>query len=126
MGALILVSGINDYRYRKIPNLIILLIFGWALLFSSAHVYERIAGFFVTALPLFILALSTGKIKGGDYKFLVACATALGIGVFIKILIFSIVAAIGWSLIKRESSVPLAFVFMVGYVIFLILQEVFV
>ena len=74
MDILIFASGLIDYKYRKIPNLIVLLIFGWALFFSSAPTYERIAGFLVTAIPLFILAITTGKIKGGDYKFLVACA----------------------------------------------------
>lgn len=121
MGILILVSGLIDYKYRQIPNFIILMIFVWALLFSSASCFERIAGLLVTAVPLFVLALTTGKIKGGDYKFLVACATALGLSVFIKSLTFAVMAAVGWSLIKKDKSVPLAFAFMVGYVIFLIL-----
>lgn len=126
MGILLFASGILDYKYRKIHNIIIILIFLWALLFSGASFFEKTAGFIVTAVPIFILALTTGKIKGGDYKFLVACATALGISVFIKILSFAVITAIIWSFIKREVSVPLAFVFMVGYVIFLILEEVYV
>ena len=97
------------------------MIFIWALFLSSASLYERVAGFIVTAIPLFILALTTGKIKGGDYKFLVACAFAHGISVFIKILTLAVIVALIWSYIKRETSVPLAFVFMVGYVIFLFL-----
>ena len=121
MDILIFTSGMIDYKYRKIPNLIIILILGWALFFSSVPSFERIAGFIVTAIPLFILAITTGKIKGGDYKFLVACATALGITVFIKTLAFAVIIAIGWSLIKREESVPLAFAFLGGYFIFSIL-----
>ena len=89
MGILILISGIIDYLYRKIPNFIVLMIFCWALLFSSVSVYERFAGFLVTAVPLFIFAFATKKMKGGDYKFLVACATALGLTVFIKIFTLS-------------------------------------
>lgn len=121
MAGLIFISGILDYKYRKIPDLIIILILGWALFLSSAPIFERIAGFIVTAIPLFILALPTGKIKGGDYKYLVACATALGIDVFVSILFFSCIAAFIWSLVRREKTVPLAFVFMVGYVVFSIL-----
>lgn len=121
MDILIFASGMIDYKYRKIPNIIIFLMFGWALFLSSAPVFERIAGFLVTAVPLFILAMTTGKIKGGDYKFLVACATALGLSVFIKSLAFAVIIALGWSFIKREQSVPLAFVFMGGYLIFSIL-----
>lgn len=121
MDILIFASGLIDYKYRKIPNLIVLMIFAWALFFSSAPTFERVAGFIITAVPLFILAITTGKIKGGDYKFLVACATALGISVFIKSLAFAVILAIGWSFLKREESVPLAFVFLGGYFIFSIL-----
>ncbi len=121
MDILIIASGIIDYKYRKIPKIIIFLMFGWALLLSSAPIYERMAGFLVTAVPLFILALTTGRIKGGDYKFLVACATALGLSIFIKSLAFAVMVALGWSFVKKDKSVPLAFVFMVGYVIFLTL-----
>ena len=121
MDILIFASGLIDYKYRKIPNIIILMIFGWALFFSSVPIFERVAGFLVTAIPLFILAITTGKIKGGDYKFLVACATALGIGVFINSLTLAVIIAIGWTLIRREESVPLAFVFLGGYFIFSIL-----
>lgn len=121
MDILIFASGLIDYKYRKIPNLIVIMIFAWALFFSSAPTFERVAGFIVTAVPLFILAITTGKIKGGDYKFLVACATALGISVFIKSLAFAVIFAIGWSFVKREESVPLAFVFLGGYFIFSIL-----
>ena len=121
MNILLIVSGIIDYKYRKIPDLIIFMLFGWALFFSSASTFERCAGFIVTAVPLFILAITTGKIKGGDYKFLVACATALGMSVFIKTLAFAVIVAMVWSLIKQEKNIPLAFVFMMGYVLFLIL-----
>ena len=121
MFGLLFVSGIIDCKYRRIPNLIIILIFCWALLFSSASVFERLAGFFVTAVPLFVLALTTGKMKGGDYKFIVACASALGLNIFTGTLFFACGAAIIWSLLRREDSVPLAFVFLVGYVIFVIL-----
>ena len=121
MDILIFASGLIDYKYRKIPNLIVLMIFVWALFFSSAPTFERVAGFIVTAVPLFILSITTGKINGGDYKFLVACATALGTSVFIKSLAFAVLLAIVWTFVKREASVPLAFVFMGGYLIFSIL-----
>lgn len=120
MVGLLFVSGIIDCKYRKIPNLIIISIFGWALLFSSASVFGRIAGFIATAIPLFVLALTTGGLKGGDYKFLVACATALGVEAFIETMIFAVIFAVVWSLCRGETTVPLAFAIWVGYVIFLI------
>ena len=123
MAILILISGIIDYRYRKIPDTINILIFVWALFFSSATIYERVAGFIVTAAPLFVLALATGKLKGGDYKFLVMCASALGMSVFVKILALAVLIAVPWSIAERKDSVPLAFVFMLGYAIFIILFE---
>ena len=121
MGVLIFVSGIIDYKYRRIPNIMVILILLWTLFFSSAPVYERCAGLFVTAIPLFVLALTTGKLKGGDYKFFVSCAAALGLSMFVNTLFFATFAAIVWSIVRKEKSVPLAFVFMVGYVIYLIL-----
>ena len=126
MFTLLLTSGIIDYKYRKIPNIIILMIFGWALFFSSAPIFERVAGFLVTAIPLFILAITTGKIKGGDYKFLVVCAGALGISVFVKVMISTVIISLIWTFFKKEDSVPLAFDFMLGYVVILILQEVLI
>lgn len=120
MLPVLLIAGITDLRYRKIPNCVILMIFGWALLFCGACHFERFAGTLAVALPLFILALTTGKIKGGDYKFLVACAFALGLYAFIKSLFFTVIVAVIQSLIKHEKNVPLAFVFLVGYVIFLL------
>ena len=126
MFTLLLTSGIIDYKYRKIPDLIIFLIFCWALFFSSASSFERIAGFLVTALPLFIFALTTGKLKGGDYKFLVVCAGALGISVFVKVMISTVIISLIWTFFKKEDSVPLAFDFMLGYVVILILQEVLI
>ena len=121
MDFLIFACGMIDYKYRKIPNIMIILVAAWSLFFSSALPFERVAGFLVTAIPLFILAITTGKIKGGDYKFLVVCAAALGISVFIKTLFFAVIIAIGWSFLRHEDSVPLAFVFMGGYLIFSIL-----
>jgi Flp pilus assembly protein protease CpaA len=126
MLILLLTSGIIDYKYRKIPDTIIFLIFAWVLFFSSATSFERIAGFLVTAVPLFIFAFTTGKLKGGDYKFLVVCAGALGISFFVEVLISTVVISLIWTFLKSEDSVPLAFNFMLGYIAILILQEVFI
>lgn len=115
MDILLFAVGLIDYKYRKIPNVLVLALGVYALFFSSAAPIERIAGFFVTAIPLFILAVSTGKIKGGDLKYLIVCAAAMGMMPFVWSLVFATVISVLWSLIRQEASVPLAFVFMLGY-----------
>ena len=125
MSILMIVSGLVDYKYKKIPTIFVLLIFIWSLFFSNAEAYEKIAGFLITAVPLLGLSIITGEIKGGDYKFLVACSAALGMNVFIKTLVVAIIWAVIWGILKKKKSVPLAFVFMEGYFIFLLYEEMF-
>ena len=118
MDILLFITGLIDYRYRKIPNIPVLMLGVYALLFSSAAPISRAEGFIVTALPLFIIAISTGKLKGGDVKYMVVCAAAMGLIPFTWSLVFATGIAIIWSLITRETSVPLAFVFMLGYALY--------
>lgn len=121
MLILLLTSGIYDYKKRKIPDYLVVLILIWALIFGSVPLFERVAGIFVTAIPLLVFALITGKLKGGDYKFLVVCAGALGIDVFVMVLFLTVIISLLWSFSRKEESVPLAFAFMLGYTINLIL-----
>lgn len=121
MIVLLLIAGLIDFKYRKIPNGLVFAICIYALLFSRVSAFERLAGFLAAALPLFILAMATDKLKGGDIKFLSACAVALGLTVFLKTLFFATIAAIIWSVVKKEKSVPLAYVFVVGYLLRFIL-----
>lgn len=118
MDILLFITGLIDYRYRKIPDILVLMLGVYALLFSSAAPISRAEGFIVTALPLFIIAISTGKLKGGDVKYMVVCAVAMGLIPFTWSLVFATGISIIWSLITREKSVPLAFVFMLGYALY--------
>ena len=118
MDILLFITGLIDYRYRKIPNIPVLMLVIYAFFFSSAAPITRAEGFIVTAVPLFIIAVSTGKLKGGDVKYLIACASAMGLIPFTWSLVFATGIAIIWSLITRETSVPLAFVFMLGYALY--------
>ena len=118
MGIILSICGCFDCKYRKIPNLFLALIAIGGFVFNKGITfYERVAGFLLTAIPLLALALAGGKIKGGDYKFLVVCSLALGISAFIQSLFFASGIAFLWSLLKKEKSVPLAFVFAVGYIL---------
>lgn len=118
MDILLFITGLIDYRYRKIPDILALMLGIYAVFFSSAAPISRAEGFIVTAVPLFIIAVSTGKLKGGDVKYLTACAAAMGLIPFTWSLVFATGIAIIWSLITRETSVPLAFVFMLGYALY--------
>lgn len=118
MDILLFITGLIDYRYRKIPNIPVLMLGIYAVFFSGAAPISRAEGFIVTAVPLFIIAVSTGKLKGGDVKYLTACASAMGLIPFTWSLVFATGIAIIWSLITRETSVPLAFVFMLGYALY--------
>lgn len=118
MDILLFITGLIDYRYRKIPNILALMLGIYAVFFSGAAPISRAEGFIVTAVPLFIIAVSTGKLKGGDVKYLTACASAMGLIPFTWSLVFATGIAIIWSLITRETSVPLAFVFMLGYALY--------
>ena len=118
MDILLFITGLIDYRYRKIPDILALMLGIYAVFFSGAAPISRAEGFIVAAVPLFIIAVSTGKLKGGDVKYLTACAAAMGLIPFTWSLVFATGIAIIWSLITRETSVPLAFVFMLGYALY--------
>lgn len=68
LACILIKAGYIDFRYKKIPSIIILLLFIYSLKISRAFPYERITGFFVGAVPMFCIAVATNKIKGGDVK----------------------------------------------------------
>ncbi len=107
----------TDYTRREIPNSIILGIYVLSV-FSNASVFDRVTGLFLLTLPLFFVALKYEGIKGGDVKFLSAAGAYLGLYELSLVLIPTTVTAVVYGYIKSEKSVPLAFVFCIGYVIF--------
>ena len=58
--------------------------------------------------------------KGGDVKFLSAAGAYLGLYELSLVLIPTTVTAVLYGYIKSEKSVPLAFVFCIGYILSLI------
>ncbi len=113
---ILIIAGYTDLRYRKIPMFVILLLFIYAAVFSPASISTKISGIVLTALPLLILAVLTDKLKGGDFKFLAMLAFAIGIVRLAWLLLFTTGAAVIFSLIKKEKSVPLAFCTLIGWI----------
>jgi len=121
MCIILIAAGIIDLMKRKIPNIIDIMILLWAVFFSKIDLYEKAVGFVFTALILLIVSCFVSAIKGGDVKFLIVCAAALGLTVFAKVLLFTCFISVLWSIIKKEKSVPLAFTFMLAYFINLLI-----
>ena len=113
---ILIIAGYTDLRYRKIPMFVILLLFIYAAVFSPVLIPTKISGLVLTALPLLILAVLTDKLKGGDFKFLAMLAFAIGIVRLAWLLLFTTGAAVIFSLIKKEKSVPLAFCTLIGWI----------
>lgn len=125
MGILILLvyAGYVDYRERIIPTAIVLILYVCTVLFSSVSVMERIAGFLIPALPLFLFALKWKSLKGGDIKYLSAVGAYFGLTAFASIMSFAALSAVIWGKAKKKKSVPLALFIAVGYVFYLIWRE---
>lgn len=113
---ILITAGYVDLKRRKIPLSVILLLFIYAVIFSTIPVFERICGFVLTALPLFILALLTDKLKGGDVKFLAVLAAGIGMRQMAWLLGFTTLYAVVYSIVKKEKSVPLAFCVLLGWI----------
>lgn len=113
---LLLYAAYTDYTRREIPNSIIIGIYALSL-FSNASVFDKVTGLFLLTLPLFFVALKYDGIKGGDVKFLSAVGAYLGLYELSLVLIPTTVTAVLYGYIKSEKSVPLAFVFCIGYII---------
>lgn len=112
---ILITAGYLDLYYRKIPPFIILLLFIYAVLLSPIATIEKICGFVLAALPLFLIALTTDKIKGGDLKFIAVLAMAIGIVKLAWLLLFTTVYAVLYAAVKKEKSVPLAFCVLLGW-----------
>ena len=117
LGIILAIAAFTDFKYRKIPNGIDFLLGIYAVFFSGASVYDRMAGFLLTAGTVCALLFAGGKIKGGDAKFLSFCAAAAGLCEFVPILTLSCLLAAVWCIVRKEKSVPLAFVFFAAYLL---------
>ncbi len=114
---LLLYAAYTDYTRREIKNSVILGIYVLSL-FSNASVFDKVTGLFLLTLPLFFIALKYDGIKGGDVKFLSAVGAYLGLYELSQALIPTTITAVIMGYVRSEKSVPLAFVFCIGYIIF--------
>ncbi|OQB12316.1 MAG: Type 4 prepilin-like proteins leader peptide-processing enzyme [Firmicutes bacterium ADurb.Bin193] len=124
MSILLFVCAYTDIRFRKIPAAIILIMFIYGACISHVQILERIAGLLLPAVPLFFIAIANKKIKGGDIKFLAVCGFYFGLTKLSAILIPSTLAGVLWTAVKKEKSVPLGFVFLIGYLLFMISERI--
>ncbi len=115
-SGILLIAGMIDFKYRKIPQYMPLIICIFGVLFNNVSVYERIVGLIIPAFPLFILALGEKKLNGGDIKYLASLGFSVGINSLTAILIFAVIISLVYSFMLKRESVPLAFVGFVGYV----------
>ncbi|MFQ8924769.1 MAG: A24 family peptidase [Oscillospiraceae bacterium] len=113
---LLLYAAYTDYTRREIPNSVILSMYALSV-FSNASVFDKVTELFLLTLPLFFVALKYDGMKGGDVKFLSAAGAYLGLYELSLVLIPTTVTAVLYGYIKSEKSVPLAFVFCIGYII---------
>lgn len=115
-SGILLVAGIFDLKYRKIPQYMPLIICIFGVLFNNVSVYERIVGLIIPAFPLFILALRKKELNGGDIKYLASLGFSVGINSLTVILFFAVITSLVYSFLLKKKSVPLAFVGYLGYI----------
>lgn len=121
MWFVLFIAGIIDLRKRIIPNSIIILIFMTGF-WNNASTLERLSGLLLPALPLFLFALKFKNINGGDIKYLAALGFYFGLTNLASILALTTVIAFLWEVVKKENSVPLAFITFLGFTVWNILK----
>ena len=114
---LLIYAAYTDYTKRQIPNSVVIGIC-LAAFFCETPAIERAMGLFLLTLPSFFVAIKYEEMKGGDVKFLAAVCAYLGIYNLALALIPATVTAVVYGYVRKEKSVPLAFVFCIGYIIF--------
>jgi leader peptidase (prepilin peptidase)/N-methyltransferase len=117
----ILWAAVTDFRKRIIPDwtwIAILLIGGVsAFLLKTPYppLLERIAGFLLPGLSLFLLAMKYGGVGGGDIKLTAAMGFCFGLYGFAAILFFALVPACIYAKVTKQKSVPLAVFLSIGF-----------
>ena len=114
---LLIYAAYTDYTRRQIATSAIIGICAVSF-FSATPAVEKMMGLFLLTLPSFFVALKYERLKGGDVKFLAAVCVYLGIYNLALALIPATVTAVVYGYVRKEKSVPLAFVFCIGYIIF--------
>jgi len=115
-------AAITDFRKRIIPDwtwIAILLIGGTsAFLLPYPTLLERIAGFLLPGLCLFLLAVKYGGVGGGDIKLTAAMGFCFGLYSLAAILFFALIPAYIYAKATKQKSVPLAVFLGIGFCIY--------
>jgi len=116
-------AAITDYRKRIIPDWIwiLLLLIGIASAFLLPYPtpVQRIAGFLLPGLCLFLLAMRYGGVGGGDIKLTAAIGFCFGLNALAVILLAALFPACIYAKATRQRSVPLATFLCIGFFVYL-------
>jgi len=80
--SLLIIIAMIDFDTMEIMDRFHIMILILALItiyFSDLSIYSHIAGFFIISVPLFIVALITGGLGGGDIKLIAVAGLLLGL-----------------------------------------------
>jgi len=119
----ILWAAITDFRKRIIPDWtwIAIVLFGGisAFLLPYPTLPQRIVGFLLPGICLFILAIKYGGVGGGDIKLTSAMGFCFGLHGLAAILFFALPPAYLYSKVTRQKSVPLAVFLCIGFFVYM-------
>lgn len=112
----------TDFRKRIIPDWtwIVIILIGSvsALLFPYPTLAQRIAGFLLPGICLFLLTIKYGGVGGGDIKLTAAIGFCFGLNALAFILFFALFPACIYARATRQRSVPLAVFLCIGFFVY--------
>ena len=115
-------AAITDFRKRIIPDWtwIVIILIGSvsAFLFPYPTLAQRIAGFLLPGICLFLLAIKYGGVGGGDIKLTAAIGFCFGLNALAFILFFALFPACIYARATRQRSVPLAVFLCIGFFVY--------
>lgn len=115
-------AAITDFRKRIIPDWtwIVIILIGSvsAFLFPYPTLAQRIAGFLLPGICLFLLAIKYGGVGGGDIKLTAAMGFCFGLNALAFILFFALFPACIYARATRQRSVPLAVFLCIGFFVY--------
>lgn len=110
LTSLLIILAMIDIDTMEIPDRFHIMIFILALInlaFNDFSIYSHIGGFFIISVPLFVIALITGGLGGGDIKLIAVAGFLLGtpstLVAFMIASIFGGLVALYLLIFKKES-----------------------
>lgn len=116
LTAILAAAGYIDFKKRKIPNCIILLLALYALFFAAGDPLSKLISFALVFIPCITIAVITDKLKGGDVKFIAALSSCIGVFTLAEILAITMALSFLYTGITKERSVPLAFIVFLSWI----------